>query len=360
MTYLSFVIATALSGLAAVVTLNIAVDPAGIYRSDRANPASYVGALIKSERGLWWLEHSYNDRALKRALASYSGKVDCVVVGSSRSMQIGSHSPAKALAPECGTVLNLGVSGAALEDHYVLSYAAVREGPPRKIIVAVDPWLFAFGKDARWSQYRGEYDEASRTILGKAQPPHPKEHGLWREKLVNLVSAEYTVRSIETAVREWGSDPRAISPVESLDEKAGGPHPALMPDGSLVYSAKYIAAAAKLPVPLGGTTYMTDGRLNEQHAIDAYRSLLRWIKSKGVEPILLMVPYHENVWKSPNSATTLALKRVEPIVYGLGKELGIRTIGSYRPEAIGCEAAEFYDFMHPTMDCLTRLARRSG
>ena len=39
----------------------------------------------------------------------------------------------------------------------------------------------------------------------------------------------------------------------------------------------------------------------------------------------------------------------------LGKELGIKVVGSYRPGMFGCKVDEFYDHMHPKAVCLSRL-----
>jgi hypothetical protein len=88
----------------------------------------------------------------------------------------------------------------------------------------------------------------------------------------------------------------------------------VLPDGSMIYSAETIAKQNLLEIPLGGKVYQTEGELVQPFAVDSYRTFLRWIRAQGVEPVLLMTPYHQNVWKSRAAPTTQALIAVEPMV----------------------------------------------
>ena len=144
----------------------------------------------------------------------------------------------------------------------------------------------------------------------------------------------------------------------SIDYAVGGAFPIRLKDGSMVYSAKAISDLSKASIQLGGEPYKTNGLLNQGDAINAYRKLLLWIKSQGVEPILLMTPYHENVLKAPNSLNAKAIHATEPLVISLADELGIKVIGSYDPKIVGCLNNEFFDAMHPTAACLAKLRPR--
>lgn len=358
--YLRYMFGTIACVLSIPAMLNLVIDPAGIYRPGRINPDSFAEALVKSKYGLFVPEDAFDERLVARALARHAGNIDCVVIGSSHAMQIGSARTPAALEPICQSVLNLAVNGAGIEDHITLAYLALQRATPSKLILGVDPWTMAFGKDQRWSSYKDEYVLARSNVLsGKAAFTPAAIDTTGMAKLANLINIDYTIRSIETAIREFRKGPPSIAAAHEFDIKVGGEHTVRLQDGSLVYSAKYIVDSSRASIPLGGVPYKTEGALNQPEAVDAYRALLLWIKSRGVEPIILMTPYHENVWKAPTSETAMALRATEPIVSELARTLGIRQVGSYEPRRFGCLAEEFYDFMHPSSNCLARLTSQS-
>ena len=63
--------------------------------------------------------------------------------------------------------------------------------------------------------------------------------------------------------------------------------------------------------------------------------------------------------ETPNSLNVYAMKKTEAVVLRMAKELGIKVIGSYKPEVFGCKSDEFYDFMHAKAACLSRLGERN-
>jgi hypothetical protein len=348
---------TAFVILVFAASINFIVDPAGVYRPDRDSATKFAATLIQAENGLWWQDESFSDRAIKMSLAKYSNQYECVVIGSSHVMQVGSARKINSLVNICSSILNLGVSGASIEDQFALAYLALKDGHPKKIVLGVDLWTFAFGKDHRWSFYSDDYLQARRNVFGGTSLITSEEpSGSLQSKLRNLLSLEYTIKSFRKAIGDFthGSD-RHLAILAPKTGESGGAHAALLRDGSLLYSGSYIEQAKGKPIALGGELYGTDGILNDPGAINAYRALLLWIKSKGVEPILLLTPYHQNVWKAANSKNTLALKATEPIVLQIASDLGIAVLGSYNPEAVGCLSTEFFDFMHPTADCLSKL-----
>jgi hypothetical protein len=352
--------------LAIASGLNFFVDPANIYRERHVTPQSYADALIRSEHGLYFREGTVDERLLAKALASKSFRADCVVIGSSHVTQISSERKSKIFQNICGSILNLGVSGGSIEDHFILSYLALQhrqKGRPSKVIFGVDPWTLAFGKDRRWLTNRDDYLAAEVEIQGtpEGSDGSSTDGGIdeaSKMKLANLINLEYTIRSIKTIIRDFRSGAPTIEFAPELDTATGGDFPIRLRDNSHVYSAKYIAKSIGARIPFGGTIYATDGELNQNNAINAYRDMLLWIESKGVEPILLMTPYHENVLKAPSSINAIALNATEPIVLNLAERVGIKVIGSYDPKMFGCLSSEFFDFMHPTSKCLDKLRAR--
>lgn len=361
MTYLRYLLLTSFLVLSVCAGINYFIDPASVYHSEKTQPAAYAEALIKSEHGLWWPENSFEDREVKKPLAKYAGTVECVVVGSSHIMQIGSSRASSTFGDQCSSILNLGVSGASIEDHFVLAYLALKNQHPKKMVLGIDPWTFAFGKDARWSYYADDYKNARGLILINAGELSSENTDTLQSKLRNLLSLEYTIRSVRKlrSIVMGTANQQPISAAPKLDEQQGGESPVLFQDGSLLYSAKYLALAKATPIRLGGENYKTNGILNDHAAIEAYKNLLRWIKGKGVEPILLMTPYHQNTWKATESLDVSALVATEPIVRKIGNELGLKVIGTFNPDTAGCVETEFFDLMHPSTDCLARLRQQA-
>jgi hypothetical protein len=345
MRYLVTILGTAALLMVSAATLNWVIDPAGIFRKTSFGQ-HYAKALMASEYGLV-SPQSIDEREFKVELAKHSVQYDCVVIGSSHVMQVGSARKYRSF-PECRSILNLGVSGAAIEDHVVLTWLTLSEGKPRMLILGIDPWTFAFGKDARWKvRYPEQYQLARNEIEG-AKLANSKTSDHWS----SLISAQYTARSLDRLLR--GSVTPTIDVVQGVDEDVGVKLPITLTDGSLVYSAEYIASAKNSSIPVGGTTYKTDGMVNDLRAINLYRKLIMWVRGHGVKPVLLMTPYHQNVWMLEASPNVKAMEPTEKIVRKIGNELDMPVIGSFRPDSVGCTPSEFYDFMHPMASCVAR------
>jgi hypothetical protein len=360
MNYIPLALTTAATVLLSAATLNYYVDPAGIYSADTGSADRYAALLVESENGIWWPEGSISERPLKLALAKRARGIDCAVIGSSHVMQISSHRPRRSLASQCQILLNLSVSGASIEDHITLAYTAINAGQPAKIVLGIDPWVFAFGKTQGWWEYRQEFYYARKVVLGRSPAAFPETRSTPAGKIANLISLEYTLRSLLKISREAQRDgAAAITPATKIDDAFGGEYPVILPDGSLIYSAASIAKnhESRMP-PVGNWLYQTDGELIQPFAVDSYKSLILWIREQGVEPVLLMTPYHETVWESPDAPTTKALLAVEPIIRDIGRQLHVRVIGSFDPVSVGCKSHEFSDYQHARLDCLMRLGQK--
>lgn len=351
MNYISTLLGTAAILIAFTVALNWKIDPAGLFRKTSFGQ-QYVKALVSSENGLVSPD-SIDDREIKSELAKLASLHDCVVIGSSHVMQVGSARKHRSF-PSCKSILNLGVSGAGFEDHVVLTWLALSSGKPRVLILGIDPWTFAFGKDGRWKvRYAEQYLKARMAIDGKDSTVSEST-----DRWLSLISAQYTKRSLGHLLR--GATTLSIVAAPRVDEDVGHISAILLPDGSHLYSADNIKSAKIARVPAGGDTYKTDGLINNLAAVDFYRRLILWAKSEGVTPVFLMTPYHQNVWSLYDSPNVKAMVPTEKIVRNMGSELNVPVIGSFRPDIAGCFPEEFYDFMHPTASCVARFSARAN
>lgn len=347
MNYILTTVGTAGILLTTTAALNWIVDPAEIFQKTSFGQ-QYAKTLLESKHGLV-LPDSLDEREFKAVLAKNAAQFHCVVIGSSHVMQISSARKHRSL-PDCKNILNLGVSGAGIEDHFALTWMALSGGKPGRLILGVDPWTLAYGKDERWKiRYAEEY-HAAWTAIDGAKKADPTSSNRWS----SLISAGYTKRSLGFLWR--GATKPSIEIVQSVDEEIGGKHPVTLQDGSHIYSSEYIAESRNIPIPIGGTGYKVDGVVNVTSAITAYKGLVKWIRSQGVEPVLLMTPYHQNVWKLATSPNVGVMIATENIVRKMGIEIGVPVVGSYRPEVVGCTPDEFYDFMHPKASCVAKIS----
>ena len=315
--------------------------------------------LIHSETGLLLSEGMFQRRILAKALAGYANKFDCIVIGSSHVMQISSFRNDKSLSGTCDHLINLGVSGASIEDHFALAFLSSKYAIPKtNFVLGIDPWTMSHNKDNRWMEYQADYEAARLEIIAKSGSKSKYKEDNKLSKLVNLLNIEYTERSMLLLKRRLLYGPPEIQEV-IVEEEVGISNPVMLPDGSHIYSSDYIKKARNSPIPIGGSEYKTAGIVSSERGVKEYLDLLRWLVSKQYTPVILMTPYHHNVWKAHNSKNVVAMQKTEAIILSIGKELGIEVIGSYRPEMFGCREDEFYDFMHTKASCLAKLQSRS-
>jgi len=355
--YLKIFAIAASAVLVSVMALNFIVDPAGIYHKGQWDPDSFAAALIESPHGLFMPEDVLDERLVAKALAPYATDKECVVIGSSHVMQISSARKFRSLSNCCKNIMNLGVSGASIEDHITLAYLSLRSpihDHPRKVILGIDPWTLTYGKDFRWSAYASEYRQARADIFGENNGATSNESAS-NAKLLNLINIEYTIRSTTALIRNLKHGAPTITNAPELDEAVGGISAVKLPDGSIIYSAKFINDSKKGVPPIGGGSYKTEPPLNDVGAINDYKKLLAWIRQAGSEPVIVLTPYHENVWKAEKSMDKSALIETEQVVRSMAGDLKVKVIGSYNPHSVGCSSEEFYDCMHPKADCLSRL-----
>ncbi len=336
--------------LITAASLSYFVDPAGIYHGQDAS--RYPSRLISSANGLSIPDGAIDEREAARMLASHGGAVECVIVGSSHVMQVSSERKDRSLSTECPTLLNLGVSGGAIEDHIAIVWRSLSGIPPRKVVLGIDPWLFMYGRDSRWTSDRAGYQRARNAIFEEDWVI--KDGRPVGDLALNLINGPYVARAIDLllqrkALRQY------ITQAPPVDLEKGADHPIRLRDGSLVYSARYIRESHEKRPSGCGVSYGTRGYHPKSNAVSDYRQMIRWIKKRGVQPILLITPYHQSVFECPDSDNMRAMRKTMDIIWRLAKEEHIPVLGSYDPDVVGCHPEDFYDFMHPKARCLAKI-----
>jgi hypothetical protein len=336
-----------------VAGVSYTYDPANIYRDATvaASPAEYVEQLLKSENGLLWPNGSWNERDIKYALAQDIPEVDCIIMGSSRVMQISSFREQKSLQNNCKTLVNLGVSSATLEDFLALSYV-LDKSKVKKIIFGIDPWTLDFGRNYRWDRYASSYYAMSRVL----SPESTDKTNIFESKkryFLNLINPEYFLRAIKMV----GQPKSDIQPAPFFDQAIGMPSPVILPDGSFIPSKGSVESSRGSQVPIGGAGYniLRKEKQTAEEAVVLFKALIQSLKKNDINIALLMTPYHPNVLKDQQSITTKALFELGSVVTGIGLDLSVNVLGSYDAMHIGCSSREFFDEIHAKPLCLSRL-----
>ncbi|WP_321491578.1 hypothetical protein [uncultured Desulfobacter sp.] len=341
-----------------IALVNFRLDPGNIYlkRSGAGNVTAevFADALIKSPNGLFWPNGSWDERDIKMALAKKDlDNVDCYVIGSSQIMQISSFRERISTEMMSESLINLGVSGATLEDYLAFSYVLTKKSKkPEKVLFGVSPWALDFGKDMRWQKYKNLYfSMLSILTVGPADFVIKKD--TWLRPIVNLINPNYFLRSL----KQIGKKKNIVLEAPLFDYSHGGDYPVLLPDAGLVYSSKHILDADSKRVPIGGTNYKIFDNVPPSSISGEiiFKKLICLLAQNGINVTLLMTPYHHNVWMNKKSVTTIALINIESKVRKIGGEIGVKVIGSYNPDNVGCNPDEFYDQMHPKYTCISTI-----
>src|SRR5215510_3137802 len=183
-----------------VVATNLAIDVNGIYRPHNLEMAravsDYVAQLRASEAGLLFVAP---ERSIKIELARQTD-ADCLVVGSSRAMQIDDQT-APQIFPDCKRTANLAVSGGTFEDLLIMAGILAERPGSRTIYLDVSPWMLRRNADTRWTDHRTLYDRArfmfGLPIQGSGAAP------MIDAKLLNLINADYALYNMRSMLSAW-------------------------------------------------------------------------------------------------------------------------------------------------------------
>lgn len=367
--YIKNILTTTSSLLIIIITLNYFVDPGAVYfksvdlKDDFAE--RYAKSLVESDNGLLWSSISVTDRNLAEKLSFHTKDIDCVVIGSSHVMEIGNYAKPTQLNDFCVSSLNLAVSGAGLADLLTLTYLAIHNGPPKKIILEVGPSTLS-GKPplnttrlVSSSQYYSNYSLANLAIL---KSTINQDSRFYFTKYFNLLNLQYTKRSISLLLKLINNNNNESSSsivhlMQKVDVNVGIDSAVKLPDSSLVYPNKYIKKQEDIPIPKDLFYYKNRmGReVSNIESINIFEEILIYIINSNVIPIIILTPYHENLLKYKDSDIVRSMIKNEEVLKNLAKKQRVPLMGSYDPLNLGCNSNEFYDFQHAKRECLNKI-----
>ena len=361
--YLKLIAGLGSLSLIAVATINYTVNPGKIYPPlpifdsyNRLSPKQIIKQLVQSDHGIIVANDTWNGRDLKHALALRPTTAECAVIGSSRVMQISSVRKERSLSDNCPSLINLGVSGASLEDFLALSETILRnEKPPKVIVFGIDLSNFNFNRDSRWISHKQSFFKMKSKLDGK----YPDDNYFPTLALIrNLINREYLLRSIKLL---QSGKTRLFQNAQKFNHKVKLDNPVLLPDGSLFYSDGYVKQASEIIDihTLDDAIKIRGSRWVNEMAVKLFIRLINHLQQQKFKIIFVLVPYHPAVWDIAEELGITEINVVESKVHEIAKLTGVQVIGSYNPIHIGCTADDFFDGAHPKAKCVTKIERTS-
>lgn len=334
------------------IFLSTVIDAEKIYLKkiyENANLNLFANKVLNSDYGLI---SSKQERGVKIALAKMAN-VDCYAVGSSRVMQLSLRDESW-VSNRCKSLVNLGVSGASLED--IIIYSSILDRKKQsQIFLAIDPWMLKFNTDARWLENENLFFSYS-ALLGHTQL---KNHeNLFAKKIFNIFNHEYINASFELLLDKGvNSLPefKLQTPIQApkFDWRSGYKNPVTLPDGSHVYANTYIEAALNRNRDASPhKNYKLEHYYIEREAKKLLIDLSKRLKTNH-QLYFVLSPFHPHQFVDNNEFLN-RITFIENNIRSLANELDITVYGSYFPEKMSCSESDFFDLIHPNFDCIRK------
>jgi len=355
-----------------IATINLTVDPEKIYASffyinKNRLYLDYAENIEKSKYGLFNEGNELRGRYGKRALAIYSKQKQCAVIGSSHIQEVSSYRnrSVKTLPDYCSSLMNLGVSGGTLEDYMAISNMLLeRNNKFKTVVFGIDPWALNFDRDnnSRWVINKDHFDimQNKLKLINKYNISY--EIAL----LVNLINLEYFVKSVYTLFNTKSDSlveikNKNLIHADKFNLKIGHEVGSVtLPDGSWAYGKEYIKTSLAKMEGFNGVGRGDNHRLESSktlydvNAINAFKDMIVFIQKSGMRVIFVLSPYHQKTFETGQQIPK-TLDIVEKKIHEIAKSLKLTVIGSYRAKNLSCSNSEFYDYAHPTYECIAKL-----
>jgi len=265
-------------------------------------------------------------------------RADVIIMGSSRMMQIGSHTLRH-------STINLSVSGASVEDYISFVPEATKKVHASLVYLGADPWLFNGNSGQnRWKSVKELYKywdgiisleeplDTTRLYL-KSSSPEKDDISLLQNLYLTVNLASSTTES---------------SNIESVAKKGY--------DGFHVYDQLFARKSQSI-IEKGFNdilNYSMNQYLHDETSQQKYTNLIHFLKNNGIHVVIVLSPYHPVLYKQIQREKPEFLK-MENEFRKIATNMNIPIIGSYDGALTGCAATEFYDGMHPKESCMNKV-----
>lgn len=335
--------------LGSAATLSYIEDPGGAF-SDNTYEGGIANILLSGHNVA--NVKNYDERLLQKdVIKNDRRKIDVIVLGSSRSMQLRSSEFSGQ------TFFNHGVSGASIEDHIAILDLYQEKGTiPKTIIIGVDPWILnANNNQNRWTSLKQEYQNGIARICSTSLQYNPDSENIGSniDRYFSLISRPIIIASIMEIFREsyYPTDCDELDVAVRLKDGAFSD-----PSSSRIKTIGQIDSSAneyanRNPIySLGNFTYI------DKDSKTRFESTIHYLKTKNVTVILFLPPYHPIVYqKMKTDSRYMIVGEVERYFKDFALMENIQTVGSYDPNLLNLSSIDFYDGQHPSRETIKKI-----
>ena len=341
----------AIAVLAFCAGINVVVDVRGVYGGpddgDDLGLRDYVAALRRQEHGLI---RDMRLRETKRELLRQSA-ADCFVIGSSHVGAISRDSLPNVLGG-CREFVNLYLDGAVFEDEIAFLALIAEKPTTKKVLIEIAPWSLRENLDARWRTMGALYDRG-RAYFGLS--PRPEAFNASIDFAANLINFEYLKRNLEAFFSGRADNRFVIQPATANGTGLSMDQAITLPDGSRKYSAK---AMARLPLPwerVGTGNFKIRKPYVNPRAASDFEAVLVALRKRGIEPVLLLMPYHPKVLTCEFPPVCEAMTLTTQKVREIAARHRFTIVGGFDPRPFGIGQNEFFDYHHVLRNAIHKL-----
>lgn len=312
-----------------------------------------IKKLILEKGILLFNNEHWSERELAEKMSTYYKNSDCLILGSSQIKTLSVNQTPKTLVKNCKNPLNLGVSGGTIEDYFaILNNINRDELKNKKILFSIHPYTLNFNRDARWLYYSSNFQEFLKKLKFSDNKIENIEN-LRNKNLIklikNLLNFEYLKKSISLILKKKNQ----VLVVKNSDTNIKNFEFNMLFDGSII---KDINSSNKNIII--NKNYINYKIINERWYDELVFELILKLKiylAPENKIIFLLTPYHNDVWSFKEEPIVEAMRLVENRIHKFAKENEINIIGSFDPKNLNCENNEFYDALHASNKCLSKL-----
>ena len=336
-----------------VGSINYFVDSHGLYarggEKQKKFFIEYAQKLQESPQGL--VAHE-NERHVKRALAQNTF-VDCYLLGSSHIMSFDKEALPQTFA-SCNRLVNLGVSGAGLEDIITFLYLSSSKPSTKQIFIAIDPWTLKLNMDKRYTLIHDTYQMAKENLRLQSYSPYTEsqESGQFA-RWMHIINCEYFLRNLyKIYLHKFDFSFMENKIIQVSEKDIDITATSFDKNGRFYYSQQYLAKMPPQKHEIGDGGYKISKPYIEEAAIQPVLDLIKRLK-QDKKITFIMTPYHPQIWECHNEIACQAMTKVEAYIKDWAKVEGIKVVGSYKQEHMRHE--DFLDDMHVAPQALKKI-----
>lgn len=334
--------------LVTLISVNYYVDPANLFSGGKYEKgiANYLceGYNVTNI-------YNYDERLLQKYfIECLKIKPDILVIGSSRSMLIGSDLFSN-------KIINNGVSGASVEDFLAIyNFYQKRKFKPKTIILGLDPWLLNDNSgQTLWKSIADNYFEMLKNIGLKKYMPRNGEGIEFLQNEINkkmqIVSFNYFQQSLSMI-----STKTNYYPTKELVNDTFTKHT----DGSICYDNNY-RYADSISVTNSAKAFINANPLYSLGSFsnlssrnkEIFEKFVLYLNEQNINLIFFLAPYHPIVYDyfKINAKYKIVLQ-TEKYYKELAKKYNLKLLGSFNPHIFKLKNIDFYDGMHCNVNAI--------